>query len=57
MITEAERIQRMIVELDVALHGKSWARDQSPIQVWKGLLAEVGSLIETVGVMTEERRQ
>ena len=57
MITEAERIHRMIVELDVALHGKSWARDQSPIQVWRGLIAEVRSLIETVGVMTEERRQ
>jgi hypothetical protein len=57
MITDLERIQRMIAELDVALHGKTWARDKAPVQVWRELLAEVRSLVKEVGVLTEEKRQ
>lgn len=41
MPEEPERIQAMIAQLDVALHGTTFARDASPGEVWDELLAEV----------------
>jgi hypothetical protein len=34
----------MVTQLDVALHGASYARDASPKEVWEGLLEEVVGL-------------
>lgn len=39
--------QRMIAELDHALHGETYARDQTPQEVWNGLLAEIQLLRDT----------
>jgi hypothetical protein len=38
------RIQEMIAELDVALHGATVARDSTPEEVWNALLFKVGKL-------------
>ena len=34
----------MVIQLDEALHGRTWARDASPQEVWLALLAEVREL-------------
>jgi hypothetical protein len=37
----------MVERLDLALHGTSWARDATPRQVWRQLLAKVEQLAAT----------
>jgi hypothetical protein len=35
----------MVIDLDVALHGRTWARPSSPKAVWESLLDEVRELV------------
>ena len=44
----------MVVELHQAVHGASWARPESPSEVWRGLIAEVAALRKT-GAAVRER--
>lgn len=40
----------MVRDLDIALHGETWARPISPAQVWKQLLGEVRVLVEAAAL-------
>ena len=40
-MTEEPKAIDLVRELDIALHGETWARPQSPKEVWEGLLQEV----------------
>jgi hypothetical protein len=47
---------KMVTELDVALHGETVARNQSPQEVWRGLLNEVKDLVSALdSYKTSER--
>jgi hypothetical protein len=41
-----EAAQNMITQLHIAVHGITWARPESPEQVWERLLAEVIAMRE-----------
>lgn len=45
----------MTAQLHIAVHGATWARPESPEQVWRGLLAEVMAMRESTA--TCEKRQ
>jgi hypothetical protein len=48
-VTEDEVRREMVVQLDEALHGRTWARDMSPKEVWESLLKEVRDLKRSRG--------
>lgn len=37
----SEAAQNLTAQLHIAVHGATWARPETPEQVWRGLLAEV----------------
>lgn len=44
-----EVAQLMIQQLDLALHGQTWARPRTPRQVWADLLGKVEALVASSG--------
>lgn len=44
-----EAAQNLTAQLHIAVHGATWARPESPEQVWRDLLAEVATMRDRKG--------
>jgi hypothetical protein len=51
----SEAAQNLTAQLHIAVHGATWARPETPEQVWRGLLAEVMAMRDSTGTGTERK--